>query len=97
VNIEDKLAYQEPPDWFFSVRHSLGHALVEARRFREAEKVYREDLQTYPENGWALMGLYNSLWGQHKKEEAAAVKKRFEAAWKWADIEIITSRVYGDI
>jgi tetratricopeptide (TPR) repeat protein len=94
VAIEDNLVYQEPPDWFFSVRHSLGHALVEARRFAEAEKVYREDLETFPENGWALMGLYNSLWGQRKLQEAAAAKKRFEAAWKWADIEIITSRVY---
>jgi tetratricopeptide (TPR) repeat protein len=94
VDIEDRLAYQEPPDWFFSVRHSLGHVLVEARRFVEAEKVYRQDLETYPENGWALIGLHNSLWGQRKLDEAAAVKKRFQQAWKYADMEIITSRVY---
>jgi Tfp pilus assembly protein PilF len=94
VEIEDGLQYQEPPDWFFSVRHSLGHALVKAGRFNEAEKVYRQDLETYPENGWALIGLYNSLKGQHKKEEAMAVKKRFEEAWKYADIRIVSSRVH---
>ena len=94
AEIEDGLMYQEPPDWFFSVRHSLGHALVEARRFAEAEQVYRQDLETYPENGWALIGLYNSLSGQHKKEEALAVKKRFEEAWKYADMEIVSSRVH---
>ncbi|HEX6180396.1 MAG TPA: hypothetical protein VFZ47_04075 [Chitinophagaceae bacterium] len=93
VDIETKFAYQEPPDWFFSVRHSLGHVLVKAGRFAEAEQVYKEDLRTYPENGWALMGLYNSLVGQKKMTEAVAVKQRFEAAWQYADIRISSSRV----
>ena len=94
VAIEDNLVYQEPPDWFFSVRHSLGHVLLQAKRFSEAEKVYTEDLYTYPENGWALIGLYNSLKSQGKAAEAASVKKRFDEAWKWADITITSSRVF---
>ena len=93
VEMEGKLTYQEPPDWFFSVKHSLGHVLVKAGRFAEAEQVYRADLQTYPENGWALIGLYNSLIGQQKTAEAAAVKKRFDTAWQYADIKIISSRI----
>jgi tetratricopeptide (TPR) repeat protein len=93
VELESQLTYQEPPDWFFSVRHSLGHVLVKAGRFAEAEKVYREDLVTYPDNGWALMGLYNSLVGQQKMAEARQVKARFEDAWKHADIRINSSRV----
>jgi len=93
VDIEDKLAYTEPPDWFFSVRHTLGHILVQLKKFAEAEQVYLQDLATYPENGWALIGLYNSLYGQGKTAEAAAVKKRFDKAWQWADIKITTSRV----
>ena len=86
--------YQEPPDWYFSVRHSLGHVLVQAKRFTDAEQVYREDLVTFPENGWALMGLYNSLKGQGKAAEAAKVKKQFDEAWQWADININSSRVF---
>jgi tetratricopeptide (TPR) repeat protein len=93
VDIEDKLAYTEPPDWFFSVRHTLGYILVQSKKFAEAEQVYLQDLATYPENGWALIGLYNSLYGQGKTAEAAAVKKRFDKAWQWADIKITTSRV----
>ena len=93
VAIETKFAYQEPPDWFFSVRHSLGHVLVKAGRFAEAEQVYKEDLRTYPENGWALMGLYNSLAGQQKIAEAHSVKKRFDVAWQYADIRINSSRI----
>jgi len=91
--IEDGLNYTEPPDWFFSVRHTLGHVLNKAGRFAEAEKVYEEDLLRLPENGWALMGLYNSLQGQGKKEAAAAVLKRKEKAWQWADIAIRSSRL----
>lgn len=93
VEMEGKLTYQEPPDWFFSVRHSLGHVLVKAGRFAEAEQVYRDDLITFPGNGWALMGLYNSLVGQQKTAEAKKVKARFDEAWKHADIRINSSRV----
>jgi tetratricopeptide (TPR) repeat protein len=94
VSIEDGLMYQEPPDWFFSVRHSLGHVLVQAGRFAEAEKVYYDDMKTYPENGWALIGLYNSLKGQGKTTEADQVKKRFDKSWQWSDIKINSSRLH---
>jgi tetratricopeptide (TPR) repeat protein len=94
IAVEDGLMYQEPPDWFFSTRHSLGHVLVQAGRYAEAGEVYREDLVTYPENGWALIGLYNSLKGQGKAAEAELARKRFEKAWQWADTKINSSRVY---
>lgn len=94
VEGEDKLNYQEPPDWFFSVRHTLGNVLLDAKRYGEAEKVYRDDLENLPENGWGLMGLFNSLREQNRTTEAAAVKQRFDQAWQWADIEITASRKY---
>ncbi|RYY22296.1 MAG: hypothetical protein EOO04_16125 [Chitinophagaceae bacterium] len=92
-DIEDSLMYQEPPDWFFSTRHSLGHVLLKAKKFEEAEKVYLQDMKMYPENGWALMGLYKSLVGQGKLREAKLVKIRFDKAWKWSDIIISSSRI----
>jgi len=94
VAIEDKLTYQEPPDWFFSTRHTLGYVLIKAGKYEEAETIYEQDLSILPENGWALMGLFNSLKGQDKLEEAASVKKRFDEAWKWADFHITNSRIY---
>ncbi len=57
VAIEDNLNYNEPPDWFFSVRHHLGAVLLKAERYTEAENVYREDLQVWKKNGWALKRL----------------------------------------
>lgn len=94
IAIEDNLAYTEPPDWFFSVRLSLGHWLLKAGNFAAAEKVFLKDMETFKENGWALKGLINSLNGQGKKKEAMDVTVRFKKAWKWADIDIQSSRKY---
>lgn len=94
IGIEDNLNYTEPPDWFFSVRLSLGHWLMKAGRFAEAEEIFLQDLETFKENGWALRGLQNSLKGQGKEKEARAVKARFEKAWQWADMEIKSSRKF---
>lgn len=91
VAIEDKLNYNEPPDWFFSVRHHLGAVLMEAGRFSEAEKIYREDLLTWKKNGWALIGLYQALQAQHKDREAQAVKTAFDQAWQYADVQLASS------
>jgi len=93
VAIEDALIYGEPPDWFYPVRQNLGAILLEAGRPAAAERVYRADLARFPDNGWSLMGLAQSLRQQGKKKQADAVQKRFDEAWKHADIEIVTSRL----
>ncbi|MEM6632068.1 MAG: hypothetical protein AAF694_20495 [Bacteroidota bacterium] len=93
VAIEDQLSYQEPPDWFFSVRHELGAALLGAKSFSQAEKVYREDLAIFPKNGWALNGLRESLIAQNKQEELGEIEKQLESAWQWADVELQGSQV----
>ena len=91
VAIEDKLNYNEPPDWFFSVRHHLGALLLKAGRYNEAEKVYKQDLLVWKKNGWALIGLYNALNLQSKKSEAQKVHAAFVESWKYADRKIISS------
>lgn len=88
ISIEDNLNYNEPPDWFFSVRHHLGRALLEAGEYSAAEKVYLEDLSVWKENGWALGGLYEALTKQGKTKEAQPVKNRFDKAWRYADIDL---------
>jgi len=85
IAIEDQLNYNEPPDWFFSVRHKLGDVLLKTKAYSQAEKVYREDLATWPRNGFALNGLVATLTGQGKVDEAGEVKKQFNEAWRYAD------------
>ena len=68
--VKTHLHYMEPPDWIQPVRHALGAALMDAQRYAEAEAVYRDDLAHYPENGWSLYGLSQSLRRQGKNDEA---------------------------
>jgi tetratricopeptide (TPR) repeat protein len=85
--IEDALPYDEPPAWHWPSRQLLGATLLEAGRFADAERVFRDELGRNPENGWSLHGLAQALRAQSKRAEADAVAKRFEAAWVDADIE----------
>ncbi|MGZ6135259.1 MAG: tetratricopeptide repeat protein [Myxococcaceae bacterium] len=88
VTQEDGFAYDEPADWFYPMRHYLGAALLDAKKPKEAEAVFREDLRRNPNNGWALYGLAAALTAQGKKDEASAVRRDFDAAWKEADIRL---------
>jgi len=88
---EDRLAYDEPSDWFFPTRHLLGAALLRAGQAQDAEAVYREDLRRHPDNGWALYGLAQALDAQGKGADARAVRQQFETAWKAADTTLAAS------
>ncbi len=89
---EDHLTYDEPPPWYTPARHNLGAVLLEAGRAAQAQKVYEEDLKKYPENGWSLYGLQQSLMAQGHKADAEAIKKRLDRAWAGADVTLFASR-----
>lgn len=84
--------YDEPPTWFPPVRQNYGAILLEAGRAVEAEKAYREDLKRYPENGWSLYGLHQSLDAQNKSDEAKSIQERFENSWRRVEVELKASR-----
>lgn len=93
IKIEDGLNYNEPPDWFFSVRHHLGAIQIEAGLYNDAVSTYKEDLLRLPKNGWALHGLklaYENLNKQDKVKEVELLRKQ---SWENADIVLTTSRV----
>jgi tetratricopeptide (TPR) repeat protein len=91
VRCEDRLRFSEPPDWILPVRHALGAALLQERRFGEAEQVYRDDLARLPENGWSLFGLARSLELQGKGAEAEQARARWAEVWRDADVRLSSS------
>ena len=91
VIIEDGLIYTEPAAWYIPTRQNLGAILLKAEKPEEAEKIYKEDLEILRQNGWSLMGLYNSLVAQDKLEEAQKIKMEYDKAWEHADIDINNS------
>jgi tetratricopeptide (TPR) repeat protein len=91
VAAQDKLAYNEPADWFFPARHLLGAQLLIAGRAAEAERVYHEDLIRNPANGWSLYGLAAALRAQGKGAAAARTQREFDRAWQHADVRLQAS------
>lgn len=85
VKIQDTLNYNEPPDWYFPVRESLGAALLQNRQFKEAEEVFRQDLKLHPKNGRALFGLLLSLQEQGRDADSFFVQREFDQAWEHSD------------
>ena len=74
------------PLWHYPLRHSLGQALLLAGRAPEAARVYADDLERHPENGWSLLGLAQALDAQDKRGAAAQVRERLAVAFANADI-----------
>jgi tetratricopeptide (TPR) repeat protein len=89
VSLQDALIIDDPEPIPFAARHWLGAALLDAKRFAEAERVYREDLARHPHNGWALVGLQQALRAQQKP--TGAVDDDLRASWARADTPIKTS------
>ena len=89
---EDKLNYNEPSDWPLPVRWYLGAALLESGNAKGVADVYRQDLQTYPDNGWSLFGLAQAQRTLGDAAGAADSERRYRAAWQWADAPLTASR-----
>jgi hypothetical protein len=90
VAFDDALQYDEPEPLPFPARHWLGAALLDAKRYDDAERVYRADLDDHPKNGWSLLGLKLALAG--RGQSTAEVDAAFAASWARADTWIRTSR-----
>ncbi len=81
VQIQDSLAYLEPPFWYYPVRQSLGAALLMAGRADDAAEVLRRSLIDAPNNGWALYGLMQAQKAQGDGLAAMVTEQLFENAW----------------
>src|ERR1700719_4749719 len=84
VAVQDTLKYDEPQDWCYPVRESLGAALLMRGDQAGAEQVFRDDLERNPRNPRSLFGLEQALKAQGRVYDATFVRKQFDASWKGA-------------
>jgi tetratricopeptide (TPR) repeat protein len=84
VATQDTLKYDEPQDWFYPVRESLGAVLLNIGDNAGAEGVFRADLERNLRNPRSLFGLEQALKAQDRGYDAGFVRKQFEASWKGA-------------
>jgi tetratricopeptide (TPR) repeat protein len=85
VEIQDDMAYLEPPFWYYPVRQSLGAAYLQAGKPEAADKIFRQSLDRLPGNPWALYGLMEAQEAQGNMDAAAETRKRFDRAWAGAE------------
>lgn len=88
IQKEDSVNYNEPPDWYPSVRLSLGAVLYSNGDYSGAENVFRDELKKYPHNGRGLYGLILSLIALGKDVEVKTAEKEFESVWENADVNL---------
>jgi tetratricopeptide (TPR) repeat protein len=88
ARLEDALTYGEPPEWSVPVRQELGMVLLRSGDAAAAERVFREDLTRFPDNGWSLRGLELSLVAQNRRQDAANVKTQLDRVWATADVQM---------
>jgi hypothetical protein len=82
VAVQDTLKYDEPQDWFFPVRESLGGVLLMSGDAKGAEQVFRDDLSRNLRNPRSLFGLHRALKAQDRNSDAWFVEQEFRKAWK---------------
>lgn len=93
VALEDGLNFQEPPDWFFSVRHNLGAVQIEAGEYEDAIATFEEDLKVLPKNGWAQHGLKLAYQKMNEQVKVRQMEALLQKSWATADVDIETSRI----
>jgi len=81
VAIQDRLAYSEPPFWYYPVGQSLGAVLLRLGELNAAEDAFRASLVRAPNSGWALYGLSEVYRRMGRMDAAADVARRLDAAW----------------
>ena len=86
VAAEDALDYDEPPDWFYPTRETLGAALLHDRQYAEAEIVFRNDLKRNPNNPRSLFGLAEAE--RKQKKNPAAAMAEFRRKWHGGALSI---------
>ena len=80
VEKEDALDYDEPTDWFYPTRETLGAALLRDKQPAAAAKVFRADLARNPHNPRSLFGLAAALRAQ--KKDASSVTAELGRVWE---------------
>ena len=91
VAAEDRLAYDEPPTWYYPVRETLGAALLADGKPADAERVFRDDLKYNPRNGRSLYGLWKAIEAQGRKADATRAAAEFRRVWAVADTPLTLS------
>ncbi len=81
VALQDKLAYTEPPYWYYPSKQTLAAMVMRAGNTERAEQLFLEALTESPNNAWVLYGLAQSYKAQGDKSASKYADALFKDAW----------------
>ena len=93
VAAEDRLGYNEPPDWLLTERERLGALLLRRDGPRTPSRSSAPTSSSNVGNPRSLFGLWKSLDAQ-KKPTAAEARRAFETAFAGADV-VLEADLHG--
>lgn len=85
IEAEDTLNYNEPSDWYYPVRETLGAVLLRSGDSAGAAQIFREDLDRNPLNPRSLFGLAQAL---GDTPEAAKVRAQYRKSWSGSPLTV---------
>jgi tetratricopeptide (TPR) repeat protein len=85
VAVQDSLDYDEPPDWYYTLRESLGYAYLDLGQYGDAERTFLEDLVENRLSGRSLFGLKTSIEKQGRPVPPL-LEQQFAEAWRNATV-----------
>eukprot|EP00927_Polykrikos_kofoidii_P057454 TRINITY_DN5159_c1_g1_i1.p1 TRINITY_DN5159_c1_g1~~TRINITY_DN5159_c1_g1_i1.p1 ORF type:complete len:972 (-),score=94.15 TRINITY_DN5159_c1_g1_i1:17-2932(-) len=83
-----ELPYFEPPFWRLDPRLCLGERLRVSGYIELAREAFSAHLETYPESGWGLYGLWKVAQASSNSTATKESEHRFLDAWRHADFEL---------
>jgi hypothetical protein len=93
----DSWPYYEPPGefltWYYPVRRCLGYALLQpgpSQNATAALALFEDDLGTFYNNSWSMLGAAQSLSVLGRKAEATQMQAEAMEAWRYADVPLTT-------
>ncbi len=81
VDLQEGLAYTEPPYWYYPSKQTLASMLLQAGKTERAEQMFLESLTYSPNNAWVLFGLSETYKAQGDKNGAKYANALFKDAW----------------
>lgn len=81
IALEDTIAYMEPPYWYYPVHQTLGAVRLQSGDAAGAGQAFQAALETHPNNGWALWGLWQVELTRGDRRSQDRAEDAFRRAW----------------
>ncbi len=78
----------DPPMWYFPTTEGLGYAFLYAGKFKQAIATFEADLESHPNNGWAIQGLIDSHQALKQEQKVKQYQRQLSKIWSIQSVKL---------